>query len=39
MDDPFLEKVQMQVLDFATDKRTQWESKHTSGIQQIKKRN
>ena len=28
MDDPFLEKVQMQVLDFATDKRTQWESKH-----------
>ncbi len=28
MDDPFLEKVQMQALDFATDKRTQWESKH-----------
>ena len=28
MDDPFLEKVQMQVLDFATDKRTQWERKH-----------
>ena len=28
MDDPFLEKIQMQVLDFATDKRTQWESKH-----------
>lgn len=28
MDDLFLEKVQMQVLDFATDKRTQWESKH-----------
>lgn len=28
MDDLFLEKVQMQVLDFATDKRTQWERKH-----------
>ena len=28
MDDPFLEKVQMQVLDLATDKRKHWESKH-----------
>lgn len=25
MDDPFLERIQMQVLDFATDKRSQWE--------------
>lgn len=28
MDDLYLEKVQMQVLDFATDKRTEWEKHH-----------
>lgn len=28
MDDYFTEKVKMQVLDFATDKRTVWEQKH-----------
>ena len=28
MDDPFLESIQMQVLDFATDKRSQWEKNH-----------
>ena len=28
MDDPFLERIQMQVLDFATDKRSQWEKNH-----------
>lgn len=28
MDDLYLEKVQMQVLDFATDKRTEWEEHH-----------
>jgi len=28
MDEFFLEKVQMQVLDFATDKRTEWEKDH-----------
>ena len=28
MNDSFLKEVQMQVLDFATDKRTEWESKH-----------
>lgn len=28
MDDLYLEKVQMQVLDFATNKRTEWEKHH-----------
>ncbi len=28
MDDAFLERVQLQVLDFATDKRTEWERQH-----------
>lgn len=28
MDDVYLEKVQMQILDFATDKREIWEKNH-----------
>lgn len=28
MDDIYLDKVQMQILDFATDKRVQWEKNH-----------
>ena len=28
MDDMYLERVQMEVLDFATDKRTEWEKHH-----------